>query len=57
MTYDEALVFYKDIERPSLDAFINMAKTDFLFLSPMVGVGWVLHAVEIAEQLKKASEK
>jgi len=41
----------------SLDEFIEHGKTKFVFLELVVGNGWALQAIEIAEQLKKASEK
>jgi hypothetical protein len=57
MNYEEAVEHFKNEERPSIDAFINFAKGGFVLLEMMYGAGWVLQAIEIAEQLKKASEK
>jgi len=57
MNYEEAVEHYKDTPRTSLDEFIEHGKTKFVFLEIILGSGWALQAIEIAEQLKKASEK
>jgi len=57
MNYEEAVEHYKGIQRSSLDEFIKHGKNNFIFLELIAGIGWVLQAIEIAEQLKKVSEK
>ena len=57
MNYEEAVEHYKGIQRSSLDEFIKHGKNNFIFLELIAGIGWVLQAIEIAEQLKKVSEE
>lgn len=57
MTYKEAVEKFKDIEKPSLDEFIKFAKTNFVFLDVTFGAGFILQAIQIAEDLRKAQEK
>ena len=56
MNYEEAVEHYKDTPRASLDEFIEHGKNGFIFLELVAGNGWILQAIEFAEQLKKTSE-
>jgi hypothetical protein len=53
MNYEEVVNALKDEERPSLYVFINAGKNDFYFFGSLYGCGWVLQAIEIAEELAK----
>jgi hypothetical protein len=57
MNYEEAVNCFKDMPRPSLDEFIQHGKENFVFLEMIAGSGWMLQAIEFAEQLKKATEE
>ena len=56
MNYEEAINHYKDQPRPSLDEFIKHGKEHFVFLEMLGGSGWILQAIEIAEQLKEVNK-
>lgn len=49
--FDRAKERLKDVERPSVEAFIAFSKNSFVDLSLLFGEGYVLQAVEIAEEL------
>ena len=49
--YEQAKEDYKDFPRPSLKEFIAHAKNGYVELSFMYGGGFVLQAIEIAEEL------
>jgi hypothetical protein len=57
MNYEQAVEYFKDDKRPSIEEFINYAKKHFIFLQSIYGDAWVLQAIEIAEDLRKAQEK
>lgn len=49
--FDRAKERFKDVKRPSVEAFIAFSKNNFVDLGLMFGDGYVLQAVEIAEAL------
>jgi len=57
MTYEEAIQELKDVPRPSLEEFIKVGKEDFIYFEKLYGVGFILHAIEIAEMLKEKNEQ
>ena len=57
MNYEQAVEYFKDDKRPPLEEFIEYAKKHFIFLQSMYGDAWVLQAIEIAEELRKAQNE
>ena len=53
MNYKQAVQYFKDYIRPSLEEFSDYAKKHFAFLQSLYGDMWVLQAIEIAEELRK----
>jgi len=49
--YEQAKEEHKDFPRPSVEDFIAHAKNNFVALAFVYGGGFVLQAVEIAEEL------
>ena len=54
--FERAKERFKDVERPSVEAFIAFSKNNFVDLGLMFGDGYVLQAVEIAEELLYKNE-
>jgi uncharacterized membrane protein YjdF len=50
-SYEQAKEQYKDVPRPTVEEFIAHSKNAFNHLAFIFGEGFVLQAVEIAEQL------
>jgi hypothetical protein len=55
--YEQAKEDAKDIPRPTTQEFIEHAKNNFVQLGLLFGNGFVLHAVEIAEELLDARNR
>jgi hypothetical protein len=51
--YERAKEEYKDFPRPSIEEFIAHSKNAFNTLGLLFGEGFVIQAVEIAEQLQE----
>lgn len=49
--YEIAKERHKDTPRPTTQEFIDYAKNNFVELGLMFGDGFVVHAVELAEEL------
>ena len=49
--FEAATAALADTPRPTLESFIAHAKDNFVDLAYMYGQGFVVHAVEIAEEL------
>lgn len=55
-SFEEAKVALVDTPRPSLKEFIDYGKNNFVLLALMLGEGFVVQAVEFAEQLKELTD-
>jgi len=49
--YETAKEQVKDLPRPTTQEFIDYAKNNFVELGLLFGSGFVVHAVELAEEL------
>ena len=52
-SFDAAKAALSDTPRASLKEFIDYAKSNYVYLALMFGGGFVVQAVEIAEQLQE----